>query len=98
MHRRASRLIYGELAQLVEHLPCKQGVTSPNLVFSTIQTKGENEMSKFKCPKCNQEFKMNYWKWIFTTIFHWFSFKELRDYRKTKCPLCGEKSWMKREK
>ena len=26
---------YGGIAQLGEHLPCKQGVTSSNLVFST---------------------------------------------------------------
>ena len=55
-------------------------------------------MAKFKCPKCEKEFEMNYWKWIFTTLFHWFSFKKWKDYRKTKCPHCGEKSWIKRLK
>ena len=49
-------------------------------------------MSKFKCPKCGQEFERNYFKWIFTTLFHWFG------KRYTKCPYCGEKSYMKREK
>ena len=46
-------------------------------------------MSKFKCSKCGKEFKINYIKWIFTTLFHWFG------KRYTKCPHCGEKSYMK---
>ena len=50
----------------------------------------------FTCPKCNGSFQMRWSKWIFTTIFHWFNFKEMRDYRKTKCPYCGKKSYMKR--
>ena len=29
---------YGGLAQLGEHLPCKQGVASSNLAFSTCHT------------------------------------------------------------
>ncbi len=33
------QLDYGELAQLGEHLPCKQGVTSSNLVFSSYRLK-----------------------------------------------------------
>jgi predicted RNA-binding Zn-ribbon protein involved in translation (DUF1610 family) len=49
-------------------------------------------MSKFKCPKCEKEFEINYFKWIFTALFHWFS------KRKTKCPHCGEKSWVSRIK
>lgn len=47
-------------------------------------------MSKFYCPKCSRSFEMPYWKWILTNPFHMF-FK-----RKTKCPLCGERSWMAR--
>ena len=30
---------YGGVAQLGEHLPCKQGVTSSNLVISTYRLK-----------------------------------------------------------
>ena len=32
-------IIYGGVAQLGEHLPCKQGVRSSNLLISTIQNK-----------------------------------------------------------
>ena len=55
-------------------------------------------MSKFKCPKCEKEFEMNYFKWIFTTLFHRISFSEFLDYRLTKCPHCKEKSYIKRLK
>ena len=34
---------YGELAQLGEHLPCKQGVESSNLLFSTRMMKRAND-------------------------------------------------------
>lgn len=54
-------------------------------------------MAKFYCPKCNNKFEMNFWKWMFTTVFHWFNFQERRDYRKTKCPICGQRSYMRRE-
>ena len=53
-------------------------------------------MAKFTCPTCGKTFEKNYWKWLFTAIFHKFSFKELRDYRKTKCPYCGTKTYMKK--
>ena len=54
-------------------------------------------MAKFTCPVCGETFEKNFWKWLFTTAFHWFNFKEWRDYRKTKCPYCGHKSYMKRK-
>lgn len=54
-------------------------------------------MAKFKCPKCGKDFQMNFFKWILTTPVHNFCMFEWRDYRKTKCPHCGEKSYMKRE-
>ena len=34
MNRRAQEFFYGGLAQLGEHLPCKQGVESSNLLVS----------------------------------------------------------------
>jgi hypothetical protein len=42
------------------------------------------------------EFEIGFWKWMFTTAFHWFNFKKWKDYRKTKCPYCSKKSYMKR--
>ncbi len=53
-------------------------------------------MARFICPQCNQNFEMNWWKWMFTTAFHWFSFREWKDYRKTKCPHCNNKVFVKR--
>ena len=55
-------------------------------------------MEKFICPVCKHEFHLNFWVWLFTTPFHWFNFSDLRDYRKTKCPNCGQRHYMKREK
>ena len=53
-------------------------------------------MSKFRCPNCRTEFEMGFWKWMFSTAFHWFNFRELKDYRRTRCPHCHEKHYMKR--
>ena len=53
---------------------------------------------KLKCPECNHEWEMNYLKWIFTALFHNFSFKIWKDKRLTKCPNCGKKSWVYSEK
>ncbi len=53
---------------------------------------------KLSCPVCGHEWTIGYWKWIFTTLFHWFSFKKMKDKRYTKCPYCGHKSWMSRTK
>ena len=55
-------------------------------------------MSTFICPECKKTFFKNYFVWLFTTPFHWFKFKEMRDYRRTKCPHCGKKVWVKRIK
>ena len=33
--------LYGGVAQLGEHLPCKQGVMSSNLIISTISLKNQ---------------------------------------------------------
>ena len=54
-------------------------------------------MTKFTCPNCNKTFEMNFWHWIFSTTFHWFDIFNFRDIRKTKCPHCGKKSYMKRD-
>ena len=55
-------------------------------------------MRKLVCPKCGHEWKMNYWKWVFTAPFHCVSFRTWRDTRKTKCPGCKQKSWITSEK
>lgn len=45
-----------------------------------------------KCPKCECGFHYkNYWHWVWKAPFHTFT------KRLTKCPHCGERSWMKRE-
>lgn len=46
-------------------------------------------MSKFYCQYCHSYYEKNYFKWLFTTLFHWFG------YRMTKCPHCGHKSYVK---
>ena len=52
-----------------------------------------------KCPKCGHEFSfVNYIMWVLKTPFHLYSFKDKADCRKTICPNCGKKSWMKRQK
>lgn len=52
-------------------------------------------MRKFECPHCGETWTMSYLRWVLTAPFHWFSVKEMRDYRKTKCPYCGKKGWLK---
>ncbi len=53
-------------------------------------------MVHFCCPNCGEMFQMNWWKWMFITAFHWFNIREWRDYRRTKCPCCGKKSYMRK--
>lgn len=53
-------------------------------------------MASFYCPWCESTFEIGFWKWIFTSPFHYFNFKEMRDYRRTKCPYCGIKTYMRR--
>ena len=44
----------------------------------------------FECPKCHENFIINgYWNWILRSPFHWFG------YRSTKCPQCGQRSYMR---
>jgi ribosomal protein S27AE len=46
---------------------------------------------KVICPKCgNYITYKNWFSWIWHTPFHWF------DKRLTRCPRCGERSYMKR--
>lgn len=40
----ADDLYLGGIAQLVEHLPCKQGVIGSNPIFSTIRFHGGNDL------------------------------------------------------
>lgn len=51
----------------------------------------------FKCPKCNYNWSYNYFIWVLKSPFHWIGIDPKygypRDYRKTKCPNCGEKWW-----
>lgn len=55
----------------------------------------KNKMKVFECPHCHHKWTMSYWKWILTAPFHKFKFKEWKDYRKTKCPHCQYKGWLK---
>ena len=49
----------------------------------------------FQCPKCGKKFTIKgYWKWVLKCPFHLFNFKEMRDYRVTKCPHCKQKTFM----
>ena len=50
------------------------------------------------CPKCAASWQWGYFKWILKAPFHWFNFTTWRDKRYTKCPCCGKRSWMYREK
>jgi ribosomal protein L37E len=46
-----------------------------------------------RCPKCGaKNYYKNWFDWVLHTPFHWFG------KRLTKCSLCGQKSYMKREK
>ena len=47
---------------------------------------------RFTCPKCGEHFTVKgYIKWIFFSPFHWFLA------RKTKCPNCGKRSYVRWE-
>ena len=48
-------IIYGGVAQLGEHLPCKQGVRSSNLLISTIQNKSFEYPKKGLSKKISQK-------------------------------------------
>ena len=55
------------------------------------------------CPKCKSKFEFkSYWTWVWKAQFHLLGWdketKCIYDYRLTKCPFCGYKSWIKREK
>jgi hypothetical protein len=52
--------------------------------------------AKLTCPHCGHEWTLGYWEWIFTTLFHFFDIFSWRDYRYTKCPICEQKSWLRR--
>ena len=54
--------------------------------------------AKLECPKCGHKWERNYFYWVWQAPFHMFSIKTMRDRRKTKCPNCGEKSWIARNK
>ena len=54
------------------------------------------------CPKCGHEFSFkNYWHWVWHSPFHWLMLETIADrpyeIRKTKCPHCGKKSWMRKD-
>ena len=46
-------------------------------------------MARFKCAYCEKEFEKNWFKWLFTTPFHWFG------KRYTRCPYCHGQSYIK---
>ena len=55
-------------------------------------------MVKLKCHECHHTWEWSYIKWLFKAPFHWIGFDHRtgypRDFRKTKCPKCGTKSWI----
>ena len=51
-------------------------------------------MRKLSCKVCGHQWTTSYLKWLFTTLFHRFSFKDMKDYRLTKCPYCGHKDYI----
>ena len=48
-----------------------------------------------ECPKCGYQWTTSYLKWIFKAQMHWIKWSEKRDYRYTRCPSCGKRSWIK---
>ena len=54
-----SNIHYGGVAQLGEHLPCKQGVTSSNLVVSTIKEVRNQNLEVRKINKLENLFLSN---------------------------------------
>ena len=50
-----------------------------------------------ECPKCGHKWKSGYWLWVWQAPFHMFCIPQWKDSRKTKCPKCGEKSWITRQ-
>lgn len=49
-----------------------------------------NKRNQFICPKCDHPIKIySFWKWLFMP--HLFD-----TWRYIKCPVCSERSWMKR--
>ena len=49
-----------------------------------------NKRNQFICPKCGHPIKIySFWKWLFMP--HLFD-----TWRYIKCPVCSERSWMKR--
>ena len=83
------------IAQLVELQLPKLQVAGSNPVYRS--NKGEFMAKvKLKCPNCEHEWDYSYFQWILKAPFHLFSFSKWKDFRKTKCPKCGKKSWISR--
>lgn len=58
---------------------------------------------KLQCPKCGHHFEYkSYWTWVWKAQVHLLGWdketKRIYDYRRTKCPYCKEKSYMRRIK
>lgn len=57
---------------------------------------------KLECPKCGYKWEYGYWKWIWKAPFHWLALDAaagcVRDYRRTKCPVCNQITWIARKK
>lgn len=49
-------------------------------------------MVKLRCPSCGTKFEYSWLKWIWKAPIHYFC------RRLTKCPSCGAKNWIRREK
>ena len=50
------------------------------------------------CNVCAASWQWGFWKHVFKAPFHLFDFRIWKDRRLTKCPYCGCKSWIAREK
>lgn len=51
---------------------------------------------KLQCPECGHTWEYGFWQWTLRAPFHEYVFFLKKDFRKTKCPKCGKKSWIAR--
>ena len=49
-------------------------------------------MVKLRCPDCGKDFEYSWWEWFLKAPIHHFR------KRLTKCPHCGSKNWVERDK
>ena len=93
------------VVELVDTPDCGSGAAALRVQVSSLtpkKHKGDFMKAKLECPKCGHKWEYGYWQWIWKAQMHWLVFKRnparIRDYRKTKCPNCGQWSWIARAK